>query len=152
MKEEFRTVKKYPHLEVSNLGRVLNTKTKNFIGYTNSHGYKCVDVSGKQVRIHQLVVAEFLYHREKPSKLSLIDHINRDKTDNNINNLRIVTAKENSRNTERFTKKRNGCIYLTRCNTYQALITFAGKRHVKSFKTKEEAQNFIDKKNKELNL
>ena len=152
MIEEFKTVLKYPTFKVSNLGRVLNTKTGNFIGFTTSYGYRAIDIEGKQVRIHQLVVAEFLGHRDHPSKFLMIDHINRDKTDNNINNLRIVTAKENSRNTESFTKKRKGCIYLTRCNTYQALFKFKGKRYVKSFKTRVEAEDFIDTKNKEFNL
>lgn len=150
--EEFRTVQKYPTFKVSNLGRVLNTKTGNYVGFKTSYGYKAIDVTGRQVRVHQLVAAEFLEHRDAPNKFIMIDHINGDKSDNNVNNLRIVTAKQNSRNTKRFKQKRLGCIYITRCNTYQALITFKGKRHVKSFKTKSEAENFITQKNKEFNL
>ena len=152
MKEEFRTVLKYPAYKVSNLGRVLNTKTGNLIGYKNSCGYKCIDISGKQVRVHQLVIDEFSNYRGFNKEELVIDHINRDKTDNNINNLRVVTAKENSRNTKSFNEKRKGCVYLTRCNTYQALVTFKGKRYIKSFKTKKEAQRFIDEKNEEFNL
>ena len=58
--------------------------------------YFCVSIRGRNYKVHRVI---FLYHHGwLPSQ---IDHINRDKNDNHIENLRPATASENSINWER---------------------------------------------------
>lgn len=61
----------------------------------DSHGYLTLSIKHKTIPVHKLVAKAFL--GEKPLCLQ-IDHIDRNKTNNSISNLRYVTAKENIRN------------------------------------------------------
>lgn len=89
--------------EVSNFGRVRNRKlngTYKFLqGHDNGQGYLCVNIYGNTLKIHSMVTHVFLGPR--PDNL-VVDHKDRNRTNNNINNLQYVTIKENARNTERF--------------------------------------------------
>lgn len=61
----------------------------------NKNGYICITIEGKSYRLHRLVAEAFIPNPEhKPQ----IDHINRNKLDNRVENLRWVTAQENSNN------------------------------------------------------
>lgn len=60
----------------------------------DSKGYYRSVWEGKQYRTHRL--AWFHYYGEMPN--GVIDHINRNKLDNRINNLRIADATLNARN------------------------------------------------------
>ena len=62
-------------------------------GSTDPRGYRRITINGKYYLEHRL--AWFLSNREWPRK---IDHINGDKTDNRLANLRPATTSENGRN------------------------------------------------------
>lgn len=87
---------------VSNLGRVWWTSRTypngHFTyGWENGHGYLQVTYQGKQYIVHRLVAECFIENQEnKPH----IDHINRNRKDNRVENLRWVTASENNYNRE----------------------------------------------------
>lgn len=73
-------------------GRRLNEQ--NLVGSVQTHGYRAISVCGKLYRAHRLA---WLYvHGEFPK--NQIDHINGNRDDNRIDNLRVVTAKENACN------------------------------------------------------
>lgn len=60
-------------------------------------GYRRVGVQGHLYPVHRLVAECYIVNQEnKP----FVDHINRNKIDNRVENLRWVTKSENSRNTE----------------------------------------------------
>jgi hypothetical protein len=89
---------------VSNQGRIKSvTKAKKFEKilnpYIGIHGYCVVNISKKSIMVHTLVILHFIGSRPKGLQ---IDHINRNKTDNRIENLRYCTRSENNRNTSRF--------------------------------------------------
>jgi hypothetical protein len=63
-------------------------------GWVNDQGYVCVQIKGKQYRAHRLIWA--YQYGEWPE--FEIDHINRDRSDNRLSNLRVVTSSENNRN------------------------------------------------------
>ncbi len=88
--------------EVSSLGRVKSfrcKKEKIIKLRLNEYGYMTVSFSidKKTIlkRVHQLVAIAFFNHKPCGMKL-VVDHIDEDKTNNNVNNLRIVTNRLNS--------------------------------------------------------
>ena len=119
--EEWRDIKDYEgYYQVSNLGRVrsvdriIMTKrgSRNCIGKILSpsigtNGYLglslCKDGKFHPFMIHQLVASTFL---EKIDGCE-IDHINSNKLDNNVNNLRYITHFENASRATRGKHKDN---------------------------------------------
>ncbi len=65
-------------------------------GYDLGRGYKGIRIGGKIYKVHRLVAETYLPNPE--NKLE-IDHINRNPSDNRVENLRWVTRTENNRNT-----------------------------------------------------
>ena len=74
-------------------------RTGKFLSGSVLHSYQYINFrwDGKQKNkaVHRLVAEAFL---EKPDKKSLVDHIDGDRLNNKIENLRWVTAKENANN------------------------------------------------------
>jgi len=126
-------------------GKVQNKKTKRYLKQCNdSCGYKkvtlCKDGKRKYFRIHRLVA---LHHIHNPENKREVDHINRDKTDNRIENLRWVTPSENNQNKGIMKTNTSGHknIYYDKSNKlYRYQKKIKGKtRHNKLFKTLTEA-------------
>ena len=88
--------------EISENGEVVNLKNGRVKGqWINTSGYYCVELtveSGKKKKFltHRLVAEVYLGYPEN-EKLQ-VDHINRNRLDNSINNLRWVSVSENSKN------------------------------------------------------
>ena len=77
---------------VSNYGRVKG-KRKPFLKPSDSNGYYVVSINGKQKKVHRLVVETFI---SEISKGYCVNHIDGDKKNNFLENLEIVTFKENT--------------------------------------------------------
>jgi hypothetical protein len=72
-----------------------NAKAGNVAGYLSPDGYIYIGINAKRYKSHRLA---WLYvYGEMPSKC--IDHINCNKTNNKINNLRLSTHSQNKMNT-----------------------------------------------------
>jgi uncharacterized membrane protein len=103
--EEFKNI--FENYEVSNFGNVrrkCNNGTYKIINCSVLNtGYKYFQIirEGKRINkmVHQLVAQEFIGYR--PENM-VIDHIDRNKLNNNVSNLRYITQKENMTNTDRF--------------------------------------------------
>lgn len=99
---EYRKIKNYENYEVNENGDVRNIKTDRIMKPYLSQGYYRISlIKSKNVKkseaIHRLVAIAFIPNVEnKP----IIDHINQNKTDNNISNLRWSTYKENANNVD----------------------------------------------------
>ena len=98
--ENWRTISEFPNYQVSNIGRVMNIKTSRILKtYINGFGYEIVTLSNNlsvsSKVCHRLVASEFI---DNPNNKPLVDHIDRNKLNNNIDNLRWVTHSENQMN------------------------------------------------------
>lgn len=100
--EIFKDIKGYPNYQVSNCGRVWNAKTQRMLKPSEKpNGYLQVNMIAanglrKKEYIHRLVALTFL---ENPNNLPQCDHIDRNRSNNNVDNLRWVDASANQRNT-----------------------------------------------------
>ncbi len=111
------------------------------VGTANSKGYLICRVDYKIYYVHRIV---WLYHymTEPPN---LIDHINGDKRDNSINNLREATTFQNRWNSEGRRTSRSGikgAHWSSKKQKWRSVISRKGKAtHLGQFDTKEGAAN-----------
>ncbi len=89
---DFEINDQYPH----DIRRKGTTKTVALTRHKGK-GYLVCRLNGKQYQHHRLVALQFLPN-DDPIRKIFVDHINHDRTDNRIENLRWVTASENNRN------------------------------------------------------
>ncbi len=99
-REIWKSINGYANYEVSCFGRVRNATTERILKPgLSSNGYLTVRISknskAKTHNIHQLVAREFL---RNPFDLKCIDHIDGNKTNNNLDNLRFCSLTQNQGN------------------------------------------------------
>lgn len=87
--------------EVSNLGRIRNLYGKHIMRQAlNDNGYLTFsfrhDGKHKGILVHRMVAIAFI---ENPENKPQVDHIDRIRTHNSVDNLRWVTRSENMKNT-----------------------------------------------------
>jgi len=109
-------------------------------GYRKKDGYVYIDLfnNKKSVGAHRLI---FLWHHGYLPPM--LDHINRIKSDNRIENLREATPTQQNANkaiNPRSATKHKGVAYEKSRNRYRARIKVQGKvKNIGRFKTPEEA-------------
>ncbi len=97
--EEWRDIPNYPGYQASNLGRIRSSIAGNYKFLSpnvTSKGYLSVQLGDKTKKsIHRLVLFTFI---GKPKLNEQGDHINRNKTDNRLVNLRWISKSANMAN------------------------------------------------------
>jgi hypothetical protein len=106
-------------------------------GTKNKYGHIEIHITKKKVQAHRL--AWFFVYGEWPS--GLLDHINRNPSDNSIRNLRVVTTAENQQNRKvRIHGRLPGARKLKGCSRWAARIVVNREQiHLGRFDTEEEA-------------
>jgi len=126
--------------------RMINTRDAGKLaGCVYSDGYRYITILLKTYRAHR--IAWLHYYGEWPE--NQIDHINRVRDDNRIENLRDVTQSQNQWNrsiqTGR-TSKYNGVVWHKRDKKWQAAIRINGKKkHLGYFVLEEDAARAYDR-------
>ncbi len=162
MLEIWKDIPNYEGLyQVSNIGNVKsldridcsNRKLKgNNLSQTRDKYYARVSLykngTSKTYRIHLLMAMSFLNHT--PSRIYHVDHIDGNSFNNSLDNIRIVTARENSFNTNK--KPRLGYSFYPNRNKYKAQAYYNKKSiYLGYFNTELEAKlaynNFINSLN-----
>jgi len=106
--ETWVNIPNYSFYQASDFGRIRSFKGKEIYYLTmciDKNGYRNVrmiadDETITTKHVHRIISDLFLVKPNVDYKL-VIDHINRDKTNNNVNNLRFVSYTENAKNSER---------------------------------------------------
>lgn len=98
--EEFRIIENFENYSVSNLGNVKNNSTGKILkGIINGYGYRVLTLfkNRKSVtqNIYRLVAVAFI---PNPNNKRCVDHIDNNKANDNVNNLRWATYSENGIN------------------------------------------------------
>ena len=102
----------------------------------------------KTFRIHRLIALHFI---DNPNNYECVDHVNRNKRDNRIENLRWITQSGNKRNTKNYGKYMKGVSFNKASNKFQAQIYFDNKsKYLGCFKTELEAHNVYMKAYNEI--
>ena len=117
--------------KISNFGNIIG-KYGKILKFEMRNGYKRITINKKHRCVHILVALLFI--GERPPNF-VIDHIDRDKTNNNVSNLRYITQQQNN-----FNKNAKG--YRIMKNGFSAQIQLNEKKYSKYFKTEVEAKNW----------
>ena len=154
MLEVFKKIEGYPDYAISNFGRVLSLPRKDCNGRNNKGGiflkqasntkYLFVGLHNNKKQspqtIHRLVALHFI---PNPFNLPYVDHIDQDRLNNQINNLRWVFPFDNSQNSDvadpRSKLQIRNISYNEERNKYVFTKCIRGKKYLKRFNTLEEA-------------
>ena len=117
-----------------------STRNNGIAGSLNKQGYRQICINGKNYTSHRLA---WLYiHGNFPSKE--IDHINGDRSDNRITNLRDVSRRENQLNQKKPKNNSTGIVgvqLFKATNKWHAVITVNYRHiHLGFFDSKEDAR------------
>ncbi len=155
MNDEFVELKDYPGYLINRHGQVVGVRG-DILSPDIRGNYQsvvlCKDKKHIKESVHRLVALTFL---PNPENYPWVDHKNKDKLDNRLENLRWVPPWLNQHNREasiNSTSGVKGVFWNKTKNTYRASLMCQGKVYQRHFKTIEEAQNYLSKLRKSLGL
>ena len=136
------------------ISRSSRSKKDGEAGTVSSSGYKIIGVSinKKQYLLKAHRIAWFIYHKEMPP--SIIDHINGDKLNNEISNIRSCTQQQNQMNRPKLqnnTSGYKGVSWASDRKKWRAHIRYNNKLiHIGQFDCPKEASKAYEDKASEL--
>lgn len=166
MKEIFRNIPGYEGLyQVSNFGRVKSLKKQVWMAYNqcygtrkerilkaglNEKGYLHVILCNsirKTIKVHKLVAMAFLNHVPCGMKL-VVDHLDFNKTNNHLSNLKLITNRENSNKKHlKSSSQYVGVHWGKHAQKWVSCITINGKnKHLGHFPNEKEASEAYQNK------
>jgi len=132
------TIKGFENYEIDVWGNVFNKKRKKFLKPQLIDGYLrvelCKDGKRKNLFVHRLIALHFI---ENPDNLDFVDHIDRNKLNNDLSNLRWATRSQNNRN-----KDCKGYHWNKKSKKWRAQYRLNKKAiHIGYYDTEDEARN-----------
>ena len=141
---DFINIKNYDTYLINNNGEIKDNRTGKIMPqHLNHFGYRKINLvnpeGNKCFLVHRLVALQFIKN-ENPDKYKEVDHINRKKTDNNINNLRWADDFMNAQNKGNFKNNKLNEKYIHfeedgRTSRFVFQISRNKIKHKKSFNT-----------------
>lgn len=129
-------------------------KAKSIAGTINSRGYRHIRIDNKFYQAHRLI---WIYIYGFLNDTDFIDHIDRNRNNNQINNLRKCSNTENSLNRKVSSTSSSGIknLYTTKSGLYYIECVLNGKQYrTQKFKNIEDAieirDEFVKKIHKEF--
>ena len=96
MEEIYKVIDGFENYSISNLGNVVNNISKYILNPSIAgDGYYQIRINNKNKKIHRLVAIAFISNL---TNSKMVDHINENKLDNSVVNLRWCTRSQNSMN------------------------------------------------------
>ena len=120
--------------------------------YINNKGYLVIRLSKKdekgenliKFRVHRLIATAFI---PNPDNKEQIDHLDGNRTNNSISNLKWKTHKENMLNKKNWGKYKKGVNFNKKANKFQSAIYIDGKQiYLGLYETEEEAHEVFKQK------
>lgn len=148
MAEIWKDIPEYEGLyQASTLGRVRSVKNGRDVliwGSKNKNGYYHVTLSKNDVTTcfskHSLIAIVFLGHKRTKSPFIHVDHINKDKTNNSVSNLRVITCRQNTAINRKRKSKFVGVSYVKKTGKWQSRLESRGvRKYLGSFKCETKA-------------
>ena len=147
---EFYDLKDYEGLYQINKNGEIKSKRKNIImkPTINDKGYLNIslrkDKQKKQYYIHRLLAIQFI---DNPNEYKIVDHIDNNKLNNDLENLRWISHSGNCRNRiPHGSSKYLGVYWYKKSKKWMAQITIDGKRkYLGLFTNEEEASECYQK-------
>lgn len=150
--EQWKDIEGFENYEVSTHGRVRKKDTgRILIGTPNDKNYLHVVLRNgirKMLKIHRLVAQAFI---PNPKNKPTVDHIDRNRQNNNIDNLRWATYAEQAHNTSWIDNASN-IRYENDRNKYRIKLIRNGITKTKRCKTLEEAEAILAQFKAELGM
>ena len=141
--EEWKQIEDYDNYEISNLGNVRNKKTNKLLKPHITIGYYDIILSKnnkiKHFKIHRLIAIAFI---PNPNNFPIIDHIDKNRLNNSIDNLRWVSSSQNNynRNMKTHSSKYRGVSWSKKRNKWIVQLSINGKNtNMGGFETEEKA-------------
>lgn len=125
------------HFQYHKDGTITRSDRKNSNGSYDGYGYLILKIKGKQYKAHR--IAYFLNYGVFPN--GEIDHINRNRADNRIENIRVVSRQGNINNTTKEINPDTGVIgvHLTKMKNLKKKYTVKLDGKTYRFYTLDEA-------------
>ena len=138
------TQRKQNKYEIQNDVTIINDKIiidSKFIDYLksfdryigiDSRGYAYFSYCGQDVYLHRLLTNTALFFDTSDKDIEIIDHINRNRCDNRIENLRTIKKSENPVNCSVYSNSKSGhkgISWLERLQKWQVNIQYKNKNH-----------------------
>ena len=165
MTEEYRDIIGYEGIyQISNEGNLKSlkwNKSKILKKHIDNNGYYSSNLTlnnkYKTFRLHMLVAKAFLNHTPDGTTKLVVNHIDGNKLNNNINNLEVVTHRENITTCSKtrgnnFSSNYKGVSYYKPTGKWKATVTFNKKSiHLGYFYNELDAHLAFLEKFNELN-
>lgn len=127
-----RKIQGFEWLIITSSGMVYSTSTSKYVELRiNNHGYQYVVIYKGSVKyrlhIHRLVAEHFL---ENENNYPVVDHIDNNRINNNVSNLRWCTYSQNAMNTSKRKQNKSGVVGVSvnrKGNKWYSKITVNGK-------------------------
>lgn len=126
----------------NDLPKKWNTKfVGKLAGWKTDTGYFSVAIYSKKYKVHRIIF--LMHHGYLPEE---VDHINNNRLDNRIENLRAATSSENKKNSLLPCHNTSGIKGVSwHKSSWRCILWTNNKpKQVSGFKTKELAEEFID--------